>query len=185
MIASISGNVINKNPNSLIVETNGVGYLVYVSSEVISSINIDDPIKLMTYMVVREDTQALYGFLTKAEHSLFSMFVSVSGIGPKVALAILGSARVEELKTAIGRNDSAIFTIISGVGQKTAERLILELKNKIGFTENGADNGDSAEVINALSSLGYNMYEIRQVLGKVSAGNSLEEKVKEALKLLS
>lgn len=185
MIASISGNVINKNPNSLIVETNGVGYLIYVASEVVASVNINDPIKLMTYMVVREDTQALYGFLTMAEHGLFSMFVSVSGIGPKVALAILSSAKTEELKTAISRNDSAIFTAISGVGQKTAERLILELKSKIGFSADSAGSSDSAEVISALSGLGYNMYEIRQVLGKVSIDSSLENKVKEALKLLS
>lgn len=185
MIASISGIIINKNPTSLIVEANGVGYLVYVTSEVVASVNINDSIKLMTYMVVREDTQALYGFLTMAEHRLFSMFVSVSGIGPKVALAILSSARTEELKIAIGRGDSAIFTTISGVGQKTAERLILELKNKIGFSADMADGSDSAEVISALSSLGYNMYEIRQVLGKVSLDASLEDKVKEALKLLS
>lgn len=185
MIASISGNIINKNPNSLIVEANGVGYLVYVTSEVVASVNINDFIKLMTYMVVREDTQALYGFLTMAEHGLFSMFVSVSGIGPKVASAILSSAKTEELKMAISRGDSAIFTTISGVGQKTAERLILELKNKIGLSTDGGNGNDSTEVINALSSLGYNMYEIRQVIGKVSANTSLENKVKEALKLLS
>ena len=185
MIASISGIIINKNPTSLIVETNGVGYLIYVTSEVVASVNVNDSIKLMTYMVVREDVQALYGFLTSSEHSLFSMFVSVSGIGPKVALAILGSAKTEELKIAIGRGDSAIFTAISGVGQKTAERLILELKNKIGFSEEDSGSGDSAEIISALSSLGYNMYEIRQVLGKVSTNVSLEDKVKEALKLLS
>ncbi len=183
MIASISGIVINKHSDSLIIETGGIGYLVFTINDVLASSQLNKPIKLMTHMVIREDHQSLYGFSTQEELQLFSMLLSVSGIGPKAALGILNSGQASELKSAIARGDSAIFTAISGVGQKTAQRLILELKNKIGV---GVDTigGDSKEIINALAGLGYNMYEIRQVLGKISHQMSLEEKVKEALKLL-
>jgi len=183
MIASISGIVINKHSDSLIIETSGIGYLVFTTSDVLASSQLNKPIKLMTHMVIREDHQSLYGFPTQEELQLFSMLLSVSGIGPKASLAILNSGQTSELKSAIARDDSAIFTAISGVGPKTAQRLILELKNKIGV-EADITSGDSAEVINALTGLGYNMYEIRQVLGKISHQMSLEEKVREALKLL-
>jgi len=184
MIASISGIVINKRLDSLIIETSGVGYLVFTTSAVLASSQLNKPIKLMTHMVVREDHQSLYGFPTQEELQLFSMLLSVSGIGPKAALAILNSGQATELKSAIAHGDSAIFTAISGVGSKTAQRLILELKNKIGSIGADITSGDSEEIINALAGLGYNMYEIRQVLGKISRQMSLEEKVKEALKLL-
>jgi len=184
MIASISGQIINKNPDSLVIEAGGIGYLVYVTSNVLVSVNVNDPIKLATHMIVREDMQALYGFLTLEELRLFSMLVSVSGVGPKMALAILNSGKPNELKLAISQDDIAIFTTISGVGQKTAARLILELKNKIEPSLDGSSSGDSAEIINALSSLGYNVYEIRQVIGQIPREGRLEEKIKNALKLL-
>lgn len=184
MIASISGNIIRKGLDYLVVEAGGIGYRVFVINDVIINCKPNDQIKLVTHMVVREDVQALYGFLTAEELELFAQLVSVSGVGPKVAIAILSSGKTSELKVAISHEDSAIFTAISGVGQKTAQRLILELKNKIGDVDVGPGSNDSEEVIKALSSLGYNMYEIRNILGQVSSQLTLEEKVKEALKLL-
>lgn len=184
MIASISGIIIVKGSNFLVVEAGGIGYRVFVVNNLIVDTTIGKSIKLLTYMVIREDTQALYGFLTSEEQELFSMLISVSGIGPRVALAILSSGKVVDLKSAIGRGDSTIFTVISGIGQKTAQRVILELRSKVGVIGFGDENSDSEEVINALSGLGYNMYEIRKILSKVPAQASIEEKVKEALKLL-
>lgn len=184
MIASISGKIINKNSDSLVIEVGGIGYSVFVVGDVINKYALDQDIKLVTHMVVREDSQALYGFITTEELKLFSQLVSVSGIGPKVAMAILNSGKTPELKTAISNGDSAIFTAISGVGLKTAQRLILELKSKMDMVGIELGNNDSEEVIKALSGLGYNMYEIRNIIGQVSSHLPLEEKVKEALKLL-
>ena len=184
MIASVSGDIIHKGIDHLIVETGGIGYKVFVVSDVLVNSPIDTEIKLFTQLVVREDSQALYGFLTLAELDMFNLLIGISGVGPRIAMAVLSAGKLEEVRTAIGRGDIAIFTAISGIGRKTAERIILELKTKmseVGFTENVSS---SEEIIKALGSLGYNMNEIREVLRKISPNLELEEKVKEALKLL-
>jgi len=183
MIASVSGRIISHGLDHLVVEAGGVGYLVFTTTDVLTKFALGDEVKLLTHMVVREDVQALYGFLRPAELQLFSMLLSVAGVGPRIALAILSSGKVEELRFAIGRGDSAIFTAISGIGKKTAERIILELKGKLAdLVESGVSS--SADIINALSNLGYNMYEIREILGKLSPNAPVEDKLKEALKLL-
>jgi len=185
MIASVSGRIISKGLDHLVVEAGGIGYLVFATTDVLTTASVGEDIRLLTHMVVREDAQALYGFVSPAQLQLFSMLISVSGVGPRIALAVLSSGKVEELRSAIGRGDSDIFTAISGIGKKTAERIILELKSKITDITDGSGGGSSADIINALSGLGYNMYEIREVLGKLSPVASVEEKLKEALKLLS
>lgn len=184
MIARVSGQIIYKGLDHLVVETGGIGYKIAVVSDVIASTTLSEPIQLFTQLVVREDSQSLYGFLTAGELELFNLLVSVSGVGPKIALAILSAGKVEELRLAIGSGDHAIFTAVSGIGKKTGERIILELKNKItdiGFAEN---SNNSEEVIRALSGLGYNMYEIRSALRQIAPDLELEDKVKKALKLL-
>jgi len=184
MIASVSGNIIHKGIDHLVVEAGGLGYKVFVVSDVVARTLLEEPIKLFTQLVVREDSQSLYGFLTSAELDLFNLLISVSGVGPRIALAVLSAGKIEELRSAIGYGDSAIFMAVSGIGKKTAERIILELKSKVGEIGISEMTGSSQEVINALSGLGYNMYEIREVLRKISPQAPLEEKVKEALKLL-
>jgi Holliday junction DNA helicase RuvA len=183
MIASVSGRIISRGLDHLVVEAGGIGYLVFTTTDVLTKFAPGDEVKLLTHMVVREDVQALYGFLQPAERQLFSMLLSVAGVGPRIALAVLSSGKVEELRSAIGRGDSAIFTAISGIGKKTAERIILELKGKLADLVEGGTNS-SADIINALSNLGYNMYEIREILGKLSPNASVEDRLKEALKLL-
>ncbi|MFA5270434.1 MAG: Holliday junction branch migration protein RuvA [Patescibacteria group bacterium] len=185
MIASVSGRIISKGLDHLVVEAGGIGYLIFTTTDVLTTSSVGGEIRLLTHMVVREDAQALYGFASPAQLQLFSMLIAVSGVGPRIALAVLSSGKVEELRSAIGQGDSAIFTAISGIGKKTAERIILELKSKITDIADVGLGGSSADIINALSGLGYNMYEIREVLGKLSPGAKVEEKLKEALKLLS
>jgi len=184
MIASISGQVIYKGIDHLVVETNGIGYKVFVVNDVIVSMVTDESVKLFTQLVVREDSQSLYGFLTMTEFDLFNLLVSVSGVGPKIAIAILSAGKIDELRSAIGCGDSAIFMAVGGIGKKTAERIILELKTKVGEIGINEIGNNAQEVINALAGLGYNMYEIREVLRQVSPELSLEAKIKEALKLL-
>lgn len=184
MIACIEGSIIDKDNTSLIVNVGGIGYRVFVTNELLTEAVIGQPIKLMTHLVVREDSQTLYGFINNESLQLFTMLISVSGVGPKIAMAILSSARTSELRSAISHGDSAIFTAISGVGLKTAQRLILELRSKIGVTLLDGNISDSEDVISAMTSLGYNMYEIRKVIGKIPTHLPLNDKVKEALKLL-
>ncbi|MFH1088577.1 MAG: Holliday junction branch migration protein RuvA [Patescibacteria group bacterium] len=184
MIARVSGNIIYKGIDHLVVETGGIGYKISVVSDVIANTHLADPIQLFTQLVVREDSQSLYGFLTAAELELFNLLIGVSGVGPRIAIAILSAGKVEELRMAIGSGDNAIFTAVSGIGKKTGERIMLELKSKIadvGFVES---SHNSEEVIKALSGLGYNMYEIRSALRQIVPSLELEEKVKQALKLL-
>lgn len=184
MIASVSGRIISKGLDHLVVEAGGIGYLIYTTTEALASAGLNDEIKLVTQLVIRDDSQTLYGFISQTELQLFGMLLSVAGVGPRIALAVLSSGRATDLRSAIGRGDAAIFTAISGIGKKTAERIILELKSKI-TDVTFEEGGSSADIINALSGLGYNMYEIRGILSKLSPTAPVEEKLKEALKLLS
>ena len=176
---------IGRGVDHIVVETGGLGYLIFTTTDVLTRFAVGDEIKLLTHLVVREDAQTLYGFTKPAELQLFALLLGVAGVGPRIALAVLSSGKVEETRSAIGRGDAAIFTAISGIGKKTAERIILELKSKLADAADSYTGGSSADIINALSGLGYNMYEIREVLGKLSPTAPVEEKLKEALKLLS
>lgn len=184
MIASVSGNIIHKGIDHLVVEAGGLGYKVFVVNDVIVKTLLDQPVKLFTQLIVREDSQSLYGFMAMPELELFNLLISVSGVGPKIALAVLSAGKIEELRSAIGCGDSAIFMAVSGIGKKTAERIILELRSKVGEIGVSEMVGSSQEVISALVGLGYNMYEVREIIRKISPESSLEDKVKEALKLL-
>lgn len=184
MIASVVGKVTYKGIDHLVVETGGIGYKVFVVNDVMVNIGLEEPVKLVTQLVVREDSQSLYGFLTTTELELFNLLIGVSGVGPKIAMAVLSAGKIDELRSAIGCGDSAIFMAVSGIGKKTAERIILELKTKVGEVGLSEIGSSAQEVINALAGLGYNMYEIREVLRKISPVLPIEVKIKEALKLL-
>ena len=185
MIASISGTIINKSLDHLVIEAGGLGYKVFVVNDVLVEYNLDQQIKLITQLIVREDSQTLYGFLQPAELEMFNMLLGVSGVGPKAALAILNAGKVEELRMNIGSGDSAILTTVSGIGKKIAERIVLELKSKVGEIVGEVGVSDSEDLIKALIGLGYNMYEVRMVLGQIPTNISTQIRIKEALKLLS
>ncbi|MEK7618003.1 MAG: Holliday junction branch migration protein RuvA [Patescibacteria group bacterium] len=181
MIAYLKGKILEKGLTYIIVENQGIGYKVFVTPEHLSK-SIGDGVALFTYHKSSEDGQSLFGLPDFNTLQFFEMLITVSGVGPKAALAILSSARVDAIKDAIARQDAGIFTRISGVGTKTAEKIIVELKNKVG-TASGA-GGSSSEVFDALLALGYNQREVREVVGKVDAGKTQEEQLKEALQLL-
>lgn len=180
MIAYLKGKILEKGITYLIIENNGIGYKVFVTQEILEN-KIGHEITLYTYMKVSEDGQALFGLPDFETLQFFEMLITVSGVGPKVALAILSSARVDAVKSAIANQDAGIFTRISGVGTKTAEKIILELKNKVGVLAVG---GSSSEVFDALLALGYKQAEVRSVINKVDGSASQEEQIKQALKLL-
>ncbi len=185
MIAFLKGVILEKSANFIIVENGGIGYKVFVTPEILE-LRIGDGIALYIYHKVSEDAQSLYGLPDFAALQFFELLITVSGVGPKVALAILSAAKVDAVKQAIVSQDAAIFTRISGVGLKTAEKIIVELKNKIGGLETASGLGvNTSEVFDALLALGYNQREVREVVGKIDNALTTQEQIKQALKLIS
>jgi Holliday junction DNA helicase RuvA len=183
MIGSIRGKIILKTEKFLVVETGGVGYKVNVSSDTISKSSSE--IFLWIYTHVREDSLDLYGFPEQKELAFFEMLLSVSGIGPRSALAILGIASIDTLERAIGSGDTAYLTKISGIGKKTAERIVIDLRDKMGKgVEGGTSLQGELDALEALKSLGYSQNEAREALKKVSPESNTNAKIKEALKIL-
>ena len=185
MIGSIKGKIIFKNDKFLIIETNGIGYKINVSpGTLLKAKKTGDKISFWTHLHVREDALDLYGFLDRKELEFFEMLINVSGIGPKSALAILSIASIEILKKAINANDTSYLTKISGIGRKTAEKIVIELRDKIGEEKTGGSLQYELDALEALKSLGYTQSEAREALKKVSAGSDTNAKIREALKIL-
>ena len=185
MIGSIRGKIILKTKKFLIVETNGVGYKISVSPDVLSKTKkIGEEISFWIHTHVREDALDLYGFSDQEELEFFEMLINVSGIGPKGALAILGIASIETLRKAIATGDISYLTKISGIGKKTAEKIIIELRDKIGEKKGGSSLQGELDALEALKSLGYSQNQAREALKKVSPETNTNAKIREALKIL-
>lgn len=184
MLGSIKGKIILKTEKFLLVETNGIGYKVSVSPDTLSKVQKDAEIFLFTHTHVREDALDLYGFLSHPELEFFEMLINVSGIGPKGALAILGVTSIETLRKAIGTGDTSYLTKISGIGKKTAEKIVIELRDKVGEEKSGSSLQGELDALEALKSLGYSQNEAREVLKKVPAELDTNKKIREALKIL-
>ena len=190
MISYLTGTIYNKDQQSItILTTGGVGYSVKVPPTMYVDLNIDEGIGLYTYLAVRENALELYGFKNLAERDLFLKFLNVSGIGPKSALHLLSLGTVDEISSAISRGDSSYLSKVSGVGKKTAERIVVELKSKMSDlvgSASGRGDGEGSQlgdVIDALVSLGYSKEEARLVVKSLdSEGKTSEQLVKEALK---
>jgi holliday junction DNA helicase RuvA len=192
MIAYLKGKLVHKEPTHVIIEVNGVGYQVMISLNTFSEIKDREDIKLFTYLNIREDAHVLFGFANEAEKNMFLNLVSVNGVGPSTALMVLSSMSPNDLKNAILREDSASLQAIKGIGGKTAQRLILELKDKVkkeAFEAPvlaGANNTITREALTALMTLGIPKpaaeKSIEAVLKKAGNNLSLEELVKLALK---
>ncbi|MFA6105694.1 MAG: Holliday junction branch migration protein RuvA [Patescibacteria group bacterium] len=188
MISLISGKIVSKNNNELEVMTaGGVGYRIMASPAAAIIAPVGSEISINTYLVVKEDSHNLFGFANLAEKELFKNFISVSGVGPKTALHLLELGSVEEITLAIGRSDVDYLTKVSGIGKKTAERLVVELKNKVakGMSEAGVKMpaGDlMSDVIDALVTLGYTALQARDVIKSIdSTGKNSEQLLREAL----
>jgi Holliday junction DNA helicase RuvA len=194
MIASVAGIVGAVGVDSLVIEVGGIGYRVFAAPTVIVTAQPGGRLKLHTYHVVREDQQALYGFASPEELGFFTLLLTVTGVGPKVALAIVGSRPVPDLQLAILQQDQAVLTGIPGIGKRLAERVIFELKEKVAAAgtaasvAGGAPVGGETEVIAALQALGYSAIEARQAsraaLSDTTIGGTLEDRVKAALRTL-
>ncbi len=189
MIASLKG-VVNKiDEKSIILEVNDIGYRIFVTSDTLHSAKIGSKQSFFTYLAVRENAMDLYGFCDQKEQDLFELLISISGIGPKGAINILSSVTVDTLINAIGSGSTNHLVKVSGIGRKTAEKIVLELKDKLGTlsTEEYSTglNSDS-DVIEALKMLGYGSEEAREALKKMDKTIiDTGDKVKAALKVLN
>jgi len=185
MIGSIKGKIILKTDKFLIIETGGVGYKISVSPDTLSkSFKINDDIFLWIHTHIREDAFDLFGFLDIQELEFFEMLINVSGIGPRSALTILSIASIETLRKAIGSNDITYLTKISGIGRKTAEKIIIELRDKVGKENKDGSLKEELDALEALKSLGYSQNEAREALKTVSNNSDTNTKIREALKIL-
>ena len=190
MIAHIEGKIAEKFGNSLIGDVNGVGYEMTVPTPDFEAVNLGELKKFFTYHAVRETAEELYGFSTLAAKKIFEMLISVQGIGPKAGIAILSLAEAEEVRNAIANADAAFISKASGVGKKSAERVIVDLRDKVGIPSHyGATDMKFAtvqdepdEALDALIALGFPLKEATAALEKIDKSLSVEERIKLALK---
>jgi Holliday junction DNA helicase RuvA len=186
MISQITGEIIHKADKFVIVETNGIGYKVFATTELLSMAKLDEKIKIWTYLAVRENALDLYGFSNKKELDFFELLITISGVGPKTALNILNVANVDSLRKAISTNETAHLTKVSGLGKKMADKIVLELKGKLGsYEEVALGLKEEIDALEALKSLGYSHKESREALQEIDkAITSTSGRVKAALKHL-
>ena len=191
MITHLKGKLVEKSPTEIIVECNGIGYEVKISLNTFSSLSDDEAVFVYTQFIVREDAQILYGFSSKEERQIFNQLISVSGIGPNTAMIMLSSLTPEEVIAAIQNEDVKTIQSVKGIGLKTAQRVIVDLKDKMSKIEIASENIFSKNNTNrfdaftALSSLGFDKKAIDKALDKITTGaESVEELIKGALKIL-
>lgn len=195
MIASVEGRVGAIGADALVLETGGIGYRVFAAPAVLATAQPGALLKLHTYHLVREDQQALFGFRNAEELGFFTLLLTVTGVGPKVAMAIVGSRPAADLQLAILQRDQAVLVSIPGIGKKLAERIIFELKEKVAAAGVAAStsavagaDASEGEVVAALQALGYSLGEAREAsrlaLADRAVGAGLEDRVKAALRTL-
>ena len=193
MIGFIRGDIEAIYEDKVVIDTGSIGYNVYVPASVIDKIKIGDEVTMYTYLNVREDAMNLFGFLSRDDLDMYKMLISVNGIGPKAALSILSYLSINDLKYAIVSGDAATISKANGIGKKTAEKIILELKDKIDSISSNRDDVVSIdtsessninEAVLALESLGYSKVESLKAVKTANAKDSVEDIIKEALKHL-
>ena len=192
MIGRITGTLLEKNPPQVLVDVQGVGYEIDVPMSTFYGLpKLGDQVVLVTHMVVREDAQLLYGFGSDAERATFRTLLKVSGVGPKVALAVLSGMSVNDLAEAVATQESGRLVKVPGIGKKTAERLLLELRDKLKVDVRVAVGGTPAkitsasDILNALIGLGYSEREALMAVKLLPADVSVSDGIRQALKSLS
>lgn len=191
MIAHIIGKITEKFQNLVIVDVHGVGYELTISAHDAETVNVDSETKFYTHHSVRENGEDLYGFTSLAAKKLFEMLISVNGIGPKAAMSILSLSTPEEVRNAIANDDIAFISKASGVGKKSAERVIVDLRDKVGLPSHygrseayqiKAEKPPTDEALDALIALGFPLKEATAALANVDPTLPIEERVRQALK---
>src|SRR6266704_1407339 len=184
MISRLRGEVVTRSPTGVVLDVGGVGYLVNPTDSARRKAEPGGEVVLETYLHVREDALQLFGFAETAERELFELLLSVQGVGPKVALAIVSGSSPDELRRAIALEDTARFQAIPGIGKKTAQRVVLELKERLGAFDEPAPTFGKPHLVarEALVELGYSLVEAEQALAETDPELPPEERVRQALK---
>ena len=186
MITQLTGLVAHKDPEFLIVNVHGVGYKVFVTPEVLAHAPENKEITLWTHLSVRETALDVYGFLTREDLVFYELLIGVPGVGPKSALAVLALDDVQTLTDAISSGDTTYLTKVSGIGAKSAKKIVLELSDKVGKTTEGAGLKDQADTLDALTSMGYSLTQAREALKQLPKETTgANEQLKQALKILA
>ncbi|MFH1535126.1 MAG: Holliday junction branch migration protein RuvA [Patescibacteria group bacterium] len=192
MITYLKGTIKYKNKGYMVLDVHDVGYRIFVLPQLLEKAKVDSEMELYTYQYVSEDKVELYGFKNISELEFFEQLIQISGIGPKSALGVMNQATVEDIKRAIIHGDSSMLIRVSGIGKKTAERIILELRNKIDISDKEnkeflQESGfqEDADALDGLVSLGYSLREARDAIKHIpKEAKTVEEKVKASLKIL-
>ena len=189
MIGRLTGKLVAKHPPQILVDVQGVGYELDVPMSTLYQLPATGAdVALLTHLIVREDAHQLYGFATEGERTLFRKLLKISGVGARTALAVLSGMSVADLRDVVSRQESGRLTKIPGIGKKTAERLLLELKDKLDIAVievRSETDGAGSDVVNALLSLGYSEKEAQHAVKNLEAGLSVTEGIRQALKALS
>jgi len=189
LIGRIAGTLAEKHPPQVVVMSHGVGYELDVPMSTFYNLpRTGEPVELLTHLVIREDAHLLFGFLTANERSAFRQLLKVNGVGPKVALSVLSGLSVDDLAAAVASQDAVRLTKVPGVGRKTADRLVLELRDKLPTAMSAPISGPaqaSIDVLNALLGLGYNEREAAAAVKQLPADLALTDAIRQALKLLA
>jgi len=188
MISSIQGTINSKDKESVEIVINGLGYKIFITKPLLAKVKVGQTIKLFTKLQVKDDSLSLYGLATQSEMEYFKRLISVSGIGVKSALNILSLVNLKNLENAIINKEVESLTKISGIGKKTAERIILELKGVVGKNSlSASDIKNDVLAIDALLEMGYSIQQARKAIQQISSFQNIraEEKIKRALKILS
>lgn len=189
MISYLKGSLLSKTSKTITLLVNNIGYQIFVPASLLAKVKIGETIELHTHLRHSEDAMTLFGFPNPEELRFFELLISISGVGPKTALGVLDAAKLSDLKKAILRDDPAILYKVSGIGKKTAERIVVELKNKldslpVSETEIDLSTSDT-EAFDALLSLGYSERDVRDALKKLPPDiTKMEDQIKQALKYL-
>lgn len=191
MIGHLKGKIISAKPTRILLDVNGVGYLVNISINTFERISDKSEISLYIHTAVKEDSITLYGFFTESEKEMFELLISVNGIGPKIALSILSGIKTDDLKSAIYSSDVSRIISIPGIGRKTAERMVLELKSKIDsvtIDKTGYKTDVRSEAVAALCTLGYNIRTAEKITSDIISSDpavTIEELIRRSLAVLN
>lgn len=189
MIGRIAGKLVSKHPPQIVVDVHGVGYELDVPMSTLYQLPATGTdVALLTHLLVREDAHHLYGFATESERSVFRQLLKISGVGARTALAVLSGMSVADLRDTVSRQDGGRLTKVPGIGKKTAERLLLELKDKLDIAViavKAETDGGAGDIVNALLALGYSDKEAQFAVKNLESGLSITEGIRQALKALS
>ena len=193
MITQVRGRLVEKNPTEVVVDCNGVGYLLHISLNTYAALPSDENVVLYTHLSIREDAHTLFGFINKTERAIFKFLISVSGVGPSIARTMLSSMTSEEIQQAIASENVAVIQSVKGIGAKTAQRVIVDLKDKILKTFDidaifiGVNNTNKDEALSALEVLGFQRKQSEKLVSSIVKENTdatVEQIIKLALKNL-